>query len=99
MAKLEVREVFRLTSRGEYVIAGMVTEGEVRKGMCASIWIDSKLFWEITIKRVEFIDRIALKESLVALVCEEQSVEEALLCSDFCPIGTVIEIKDAKNVA
>jgi hypothetical protein len=99
MAKFEVREVFRLTSRGEFVIAGTVAEGEVRAGMCVSIWIDSKLFWDIPIKSIEFIDRIALKESLVALVCEEQSIEEALLCSDFCPLGTVIDVKDAENDA
>jgi hypothetical protein len=99
MAKFEVREVFRLASRGEFAIAGIVTEGKVRPGMGASIWIDSELFWNIPIARIEYIDRIALRESLVALVCEEQNLEEALLCSDFCPLGAVIEVKDAKSVA
>jgi hypothetical protein len=99
MASFEVREVFRLPSRNEFVIAGTITEGKLIPGMVVSVWIDSKLYWHIPVKSIEYIDRVALNESLVGLVCAETNQIEALLCSDLCPPGTVVEVKEHENVA
>jgi hypothetical protein len=93
MAKFEFREVFRLPLRKEFVITGVVIEGEIKEGMVVAIWIDSKLYWHIPVKHIEFVDRVAQNESLVGLVCEELNTEDASLFSDFCSIGDVIEVK------
>ena len=64
MAKFQVMEIFRLPKRAQFVIAGRVTVGEVRAGMNALVLLDSRLYWRIQIAAVEFIDRVASKESL-----------------------------------
>jgi hypothetical protein len=99
MASFEVREVFRLPSRNEFVIAGTIIEGTIIPSMVVSVWMDSKLYWHIPVKSIEYIDRIALNESLVGLVCTETNPNEALLCSDLCPLGAVVEVKERENVA
>jgi len=98
MASFEVHEVFRLPSRNEFVIAGAITEGKIIPGMVVSVLIDSKLYWHIPVKSIEYIDRVTLNESLVCLVCTETDINETLLCSDLCPLGTVVEVKEDENV-
>ena len=92
MAKLEMHEVFRLPSRGQFVIAGRLLEGSIDPGMRALVWLDGQAFWSIPIRAVEFIDRIAIRESLVGLVCDETADEDAETCHALSPVGTVIEI-------
>ncbi|MFZ2161147.1 MAG: hypothetical protein WAW02_02910 [Sideroxyarcus sp.] len=94
MASFEVREIFRLPNRNEFVIAGTIAEGKIIPGMVVSVWIDSKLYWHIPVKNIEYIDRVALNESLVGLVCAEANPNEAMLCSDLCPLGTIVEVKE-----
>jgi len=95
MAKFEVREVFRLPSRREFVLAGRITEGELKAGMSALVWLDSHAFWDLRVKSVEYIDRISVGESLTGLVIAEQDANDAETCSELCPTGTVIEVKNA----
>jgi hypothetical protein len=95
MAKFEVREVFRLPQRGELVIAGKVTEGSVSAGMSALVWLDGGAFWDLPLRSVEYIDRVAVGESLVGLVCAELTEGDAEVCSELCPAGSVIEIQEA----
>jgi hypothetical protein len=95
MAKFQIIEVFRLPKRRQFVIAGKVMFGEIRAGMNALVLLDSRLHWSIPITAIEFIDRIASKESLVGLVCQETTAEDAALCQDLCEIGTEIEVTDA----
>ena len=95
MAKFQVMEIFRLPKRAQFVIAGRVTAGEVRAGMNALVLLDSRLYWRIQIAAVEFIDRVASKESLVGLICHEKNSEDAKLCHGLCGIGTEIEVTDA----
>jgi hypothetical protein len=95
MAKFQVIEVFRLPARAQFVIAGKVTAGEVRVGMNALVLLDSQLYWRIPIVAVEFIDRIANRESLIGLVCAEMTTEDADLCHGLCELGTEIEVADA----
>ncbi len=99
MASFEICEVIRLPSRNEFVITGTIADGEISPGMVVSIWIDSKLYWNIPVKSIEYIDRLALNETLVGLVCSESNPNEALLCSDLCPLGTIVEVKAHENVA
>ena len=82
MAKLVVHEVFRLPSRGQFVIAGRVLEGSIDPGMRALVWLDGQAFWSIPIRAVEFIDRIAIRESLVGLVCDETADGDAAASLD-----------------
>jgi len=63
--------------------------------MNALVLLDSGLYWRIPIAAVEFIDRIASKESLVGLVCPEKTAEDAELCYGLCEIGTEIEVTEA----
>ena len=95
MAKFQVIEIFRLPQRAQFVIAGKVTGGEVRAGMNALVLLGSKLYWRIPIAAVEFIDRVAVKEALVGLVCLERTTEDADLCHGLCEIGTEIEVTEA----
>jgi hypothetical protein len=95
MAKFQVIEIFRLPKRAQFVIAGRVTVGEVRAGMNALVLLCSRLYWRIQIAAVEFIDRVASKESLVGLICHEKNSEDAELCHGLCEIGTEIEVTDA----
>jgi len=94
MSKLEVREVFRLSQRKQFVIAGVVVEGVMRQGMNALIWLDGEAYWAIPVLSVEFIDRLLVTESLVGLVCAEQDASDAATCQELCPLGTVIEIRE-----
>jgi hypothetical protein len=94
MAKFEVREVFRLSSRGQLVIAGIAIEGTVATGMNARVWLDGGAYWSLPIEAVEYIDRPALKESLIGLVCPESHPSDAEVCQTLCPLGTVIEIAE-----
>lgn len=94
MAKFEVREVFRLPQRGELVIAGKVMEGSVSAGMSALIWLDGGAFWDLPVRSIEYIDRLAVGESLVGLVCADLSKEDAEVCSELCPAGSVIEVQE-----
>ena len=99
MARFEVREVFRLPSRGEFVLAGRIAEGEIKAGMSALVCLDGKLFWELPVKSIEYIDRVSVGESLIGLVCTEQDAREADTCSDLCPPGTIIEVKATEHAA
>jgi hypothetical protein len=91
-----VIEIFRLPSRAQFVIAGTITVGEVRPGMNVLVLLDSKLYWRIPIAAVEFVDRIAgRRESLVGLVCAENTTEDAELCHGLCEMGTELEIAEA----
>jgi len=94
MTKFQVHEVFRLPSRQQFVMAGSIAEGVVRPGMNAIIVLQYKLTWSIPITSVEFIDRIASKESIVALVFAEQNSEDAYLCQALCEVGTLIDVID-----
>ena len=93
MAKFEVREVFRLIQRCELVIAGKVLEGSVNAGMSALVWLDGGAFWDLPVRSVEFVDRIAVGESVVCLVCAELTEGDAEVCSELCPAGSVIEVQ------
>jgi hypothetical protein len=96
VARFQVIKIFRLPSRAQFVIAGNITFGEVRPGMNALVLLDSKLYWRIPIAAVEFLDRIGdRKESLVSLVCVENTSEDAELCHGLCEMGTEIEIAEA----
>ncbi len=97
MAKFEVREVFRLPQRGELVIAGKIAEGTVQAGMSALVWLDGGLFWDLPVRSIEYLDRVSVGESLVALVCGEHNEEDAEICSELCPIGSIIEVKEASS--
>jgi hypothetical protein len=94
MAKLTVHEVFRLPARKQFVIAGVLEDGTVWPGMHALVWLDGQAYWSIAVKSIEFIDRIAIKECLVALVCDEQGDEDAATCQALCPLGTAIEVSE-----
>lgn len=93
MTKFEIREVLNLPGRAEFILAGRVLDGEVRAGMLALISIQAELYWSLTIKAIEYIDRISVGESLVGLVCMDDDDQAAEACSEFCPPGTVIEIR------
>lgn len=97
MAKFEVHEVFRLPPHGELVIAGKIAEGSVRAGMWALVWLDGGLFWELPVRSIEYLDRVSVGESLVALVCREHDEEDAEICSELCPIGSIIEVKEISS--
>ncbi len=99
MAKFGVREVIWLHSREELVLAGNITEGEVSPGMQALIWLDSKAYWAMPVASVEFIDRLAVGESLIGLVCSGQSEEDARICAELCLPGDVIEVTEADSAA
>jgi hypothetical protein len=92
MAKVEVRFAFRLATRKQFVIACVMVEGTVSAGMRALIWVDGEAYWAIPILSVEFIDRIASKESFVGLVCAEQREDDAEIVQELCSSGTVIEV-------
>jgi len=94
MAKFEVHEIFRLPARREIVIAGSVLEGQVSAGMSVQFELQPKLTCSAIIKGVEFIDRVAAHESLVGLVLVEQDEKEALVYSDLCPIGTIVDVSN-----
>jgi len=94
MSKLEVREVFRLPQRKQFVIAGVVAEGVMREGMNALVWLDGGAYWSIPVLSVEFIDRLLVTESLIGLVCAEQDTSDAATCQELCPFGTVIEVRE-----
>ncbi|WMW79707.1 hypothetical protein RF679_13735 [Undibacterium cyanobacteriorum] len=97
MAKFEVREVFRLPQRGELVIAGKITEGTVQVGMSAYVWLDGGLYWDLPVRSIEFLDRVSVGESLISLVCRENTEYDAELCSELCPIGSIIDVTDASS--
>lgn len=97
MAKFEVREVFRLPQRGELVIAGNIAEGTVRVGMSALVWLDGGLFWDLPVRSIEYLDRVSVGETLVALVCKEHTEDDADFCSELCPMGSIIEVKEASS--
>ncbi|WP_395669762.1 hypothetical protein [Rhodoferax sp.] len=94
MAKFGVREVHWLQGRGELVIAGNIMEGNVSAGMQALVWLDSKAYWALPVTSVEFIDRHAVGESLVGLVCAGQDEEAARTCAELCLPGDVIEVTE-----
>lgn len=96
MAKFVVREVLWLRSRGEFVLAGNIDEGTVAAGMRALVWLDSKAYWALAITSVEFIDRLAVGEQLVGLVCSGMSEEDAKVCAELCLPGDVIEVAEAE---
>lgn len=98
MAKFGVREVLWLRGRGELVLVGDVTEGTVSTGMHALVWLDSGAYWVLSVTSVEFIDRLAVGESLVGLVCGGYNEEDARACAELCPPGEVIEVKEAELV-
>jgi hypothetical protein len=95
MARFEVKEVFRLSTRQQLVIAGSVLEGSACKGMSARIWLDGDAFWVLPIDAVEVLDRRPGKETLTALVCDERDPEAAAWCNGLCPEGTVIDLIEA----
>jgi hypothetical protein len=95
MTKFEVREVFRLQSRRQVVIAGITLEGNARAGMHARVWLDSQAYWILKIESVEFIDRFQPQETLVGLLCNEQDPSDAETCGALCPMGTIIELTES----
>lgn len=97
MAKFEVREVFRLPQRGELAIAGKIVEGTLQVGMSAFVWLDGELFWDLPVRSIEYLDRVSVGESLVALVCKEHTEDDAEFCSELCPIGSIIDVKEASS--
>jgi hypothetical protein len=97
MAKFEVREVLWLVGRRELVLAGTVAEGKIAAGMQALVWLDSQAFWALPIKSVEFIDRVSVGESLVGLVIDGLTEEDAAVCSELCPPGDAIEVSEAAS--
>jgi hypothetical protein len=99
MSKFKVDEVLRLPSRGEVVFAGSVIEGRVAPGMRVRLELQEGLYTTIQIKSVEFIDRIALKQSLLGLLCAERSEKDADVYADLCPSGTVIEVEADASLA
>jgi hypothetical protein len=92
MAKFEVHEVFRLPARQEVVIAGKVVEGKVAAGMEVRFELQPGLSCSASVKSVEFIDRVAARESFVALVLSELDEKESVVYSDLCPVGTIVEV-------
>jgi hypothetical protein len=76
------------------VIAGVIIEGNVVAGMKALVWLDGQAFWSLPIESVEYIDRPALKESLIGLVCTESDPGDAEACQTLCPLGTLIDIAE-----
>lgn len=97
MAKFVVREVLWLRSRGELVLAGNIDEGAVVAGMQALVWLDSKAYWALAVTSVEFIDRLAVGESLVGLFCGGMSEEDAKVCAELCIPGDVIEVAETER--
>ena len=92
MARFEVREVFRLTSRTQIVLAGVVLGGSVRAGDIASFELQPGLFLSAKVTGVEYLDRVSIGQSLVCLVLPERDSTEADLYADICPPGTVIDV-------
>lgn len=97
MAKFSVREVLWLQSRRELVLVGTIAEGMVSAGMQALVWLDGKAYWALPVTSVEFIDRLAVGESFVGLVCAGQTEDDARNCSELCLPGDVIEVAEAES--
>lgn len=97
MAKFVVREVLWLQTRGELVLTGNIEEGSVVAGMQALVWLDSKAYWALAVTSVEFIDRLAVGESLVGLVCGGVGAEDAKVCAELCTPGDVIEVTETER--
>ena len=81
------------------MLAGRIVEGEITMGMSALVWLDSQAFWDLPVRAIEYIDRVSVGESLVGLICAEQDEGDALICSELCPTGTIIELKADENPA
>ena len=92
MSRFEVREVFRLTSRKQIFIAGIILEGSVRVGDTVLFDLQEGLCCSAEIIGVEYLDRVAMSESLVCLVFAERDPNEATVYSTLCPSGTLITI-------
>lgn len=98
MATFEVREVFRLPSLGVFVLAGNVKEGSVKLGMKAMVPLHGEMLaWSLRVKSVEFLDRLSVGETLVALVCAETTTDDAEACAELCPPGTVIQVQEVSD--
>jgi len=94
MARFEVQEIFRLSSRRQVVVAGAIVDGSIRQGQKILFPLQDGLYCSAVITSVEYIDRPAFKESLVALVCNENDPQEAELYAGLCSPGTVISVDD-----
>jgi hypothetical protein len=95
MARFEVREVFRLPQRSRFVFAGDIVDGTVSAGMTAHVWLDGHAFCDLRVEAIEYLDRITTHDSLVCLVFPEETKEQSEFYADLCPLGTIIEVKDA----
>lgn len=82
-----------LLNQPSIIFAGRVVQGAVRPGMAVQLELQPGLFCSCQIRSVEFIDRVSVGESVVALVCAEADKSEAELYSGLCPPGTIVQIK------
>jgi hypothetical protein len=93
-ARFEVREVFHIGNKkhgGIAVIAGNILEGTVKRGMQARVKVDGALL-SFEVDSVEFLDRISLGQTLVALLLYGADQGEASAWNAACPPGTAIEL-------
>ncbi len=99
MAKFEIREVFRLPQRRKFLFAGNSVDGAVAAGMTAHVWLDGHAFCNLQVEAIEYLDRIATRDSLVCLVFPEEAAEESEFYADLCPSGTIIEVTETVGAA
>lgn len=92
-SRFEVREVFRLRSRQQIVIAGVILEGLVRIGDIALFELHEGLHCSAEIIAVEYLDRRAVSDSLVCLALTESDPAQAALYASLCPLGSVLKIE------
>jgi hypothetical protein len=92
MAKFKVSNVFRFSSRSEFVFAGSASEEKIEPGIVVRIPLQGELYSCVPIIGVESIYHSDDKVSDVGLRCSEQSEQDAEVYSDLCPPGTVVEV-------
>ena len=94
MVRFKVRELFRLPSRLEFVVTGVVLEGWAQAGHVIHFEVQDRLFVTAAVSSVEFLDRISVGESLTCLVCKESDPHDTAFYSDLCPPGTIVELTE-----
>jgi selenocysteine-specific translation elongation factor len=83
----EVTDCFSVTGQGAFV-AGNVVSGILRVGMDV---FNPRQHDRVTIRQVEFLDRIATHTTRVALALTETATEDELRA--LFPVGSVIEFR------
>lgn len=99
MARFEVREIFRLTSRAQIVVAGNVLDGTVKSGSVASFELQPGLVLSAKVASVEYLDRVGIGQSLVCPLLPDRDATEAEIYAEICPPGTIINVDDPTTAA